>query len=171
MQSLILLRHAKAVRPHEAPNDRARGLTDRGRREAAEAGAAIGELTIRPKVAIVSSAARTRETWAYASAILPWQPQTIETDALYDARAETIWREAQEAAAGDETAGVIAVGHNPGMHDLVARLIRQARDRSNAGQRLSEHLPTSGFAAFTLTGSTLNAAGPALIGWGRLGPE
>ena len=40
MRTLILLRHAKAVRANEADSDEARGLTPRGRREAALAGAA-----------------------------------------------------------------------------------------------------------------------------------
>jgi hypothetical protein len=34
MRTLILMRHAKAVRAHEADSDEARGLTGRGRREA-----------------------------------------------------------------------------------------------------------------------------------------
>jgi len=172
LQSLILLRHSKAVRPHEAAHDRARGLTGRGRREAREAGEAIAALDLRPSIALVSPAERTRETWAIAGAALPWKPRTIETDALYDASAEAIWREAHEAALAEQSgSGVIIVGHNPGLHDLTALLIAQAGDRSGAARRLSEHLPTSGFAAFTLAGETLLAAGPSLVGWGRLTDE
>ncbi|MBI1186500.1 MAG: histidine phosphatase family protein [Alphaproteobacteria bacterium] len=171
MESLILLRHAKAVRPHEAAHDRARDLTGRGRREAREAGEAIAALDLRPGVAIVSPAQRTRETWEIARAALPWTPRTIETDALYDASAETIWREAVEAAHDENASGVIVVGHNPGLHDLAALLVRQSDDRSRAAQSLVEHLPTSGFAAFALTGETLGGAGPRLRGWGRLADE
>lgn len=171
MEHLILLRHAKAVRPHEAPHDRARGLTGRGRREAREAGEAIAALGVEPAITLVSPAQRTRETWAIASAALPWKPRTVETDALYDASAETIWREAQEAALTEGASGVIVVGHNPGLHDLAALLLRQAADRSRPAQSLSEHLPTSGFAAFALTGDSLRAAGPRLLGWGRLREE
>jgi phosphohistidine phosphatase len=169
MQSLILLRHAKAVRPHEAPNDRARRLTGRGRRDAAEAGSAIGALDLRPNVVLVSTAARTRETWEIAQSGLDWKPEVILTDALYGAGAEAIWREADEAVGEDDAGGVIVVGHNPGLHELVARLIRQTHDKSRAAQLMIEHLPTSGFAAFSLTGSALFAAGPTLVGWGRLG--
>jgi phosphohistidine phosphatase len=169
MQSLILLRHAKAVRPHEASNDRARGLTERGRREAAEAGAAIESLRVRPAVALVSATARTRESWEIARTELSWEPRVLLTDAIYAAEAEAIWREAAEAVGADETGGAIVVGHNPGLHELVARLLRQARDNSRAARLMAEHLPTSGFAAFVLSGSTLAAAGPTLVGWGRLG--
>lgn len=171
VEHLILLRHAKAVRPHEAPHDRARGLTARGRREAREAGEAIAALGPRPAIALVSPAERTRETWSIAAAALPWKPRTVETDALYDASAEAIWREAQEAALADAASGVIVVGHNPGLHDLTALLLRQARDGSRAARSLAEHLPTSGFAAFALSGETLRAAGPRLLGWGRLAEE
>ena len=169
MQSLILFRHAKAERPHEAPNDRARRLTERGRREAAEAGSAIDALEIRPVVALVSTAVRTRETWEIGQAELSWKPRIRLTDALYGAGPEAIWQEAAQAVGEDETGGVIVVGHNPGLHELVARLLRQARDSSRAARLMIEHLPTSGFAAFSLTGPTLIAAGPTLIGWGRLG--
>lgn len=171
MRNLILIRHAKAVRPHEAANDRARGLTERGRREAGDAGRSVAALEIQPMHAIVSPSLRTRETWDAIAAILPWRPRLTISDALYDASPETIWAEAQEAGGDEEESGVIVVGHNPGLTELVSRLIRQARDRSNAAIALAEHVPTSGFAAFTLTGSRLGAAGPRLIGWGLLARE
>ena len=164
MHLLILLRHAKAVRPHEAPDDRARSLTDRGRREAAEAGAAIAALGVAPAVGLVSPAARTRETWDLASAAMPWKPQTTVVDALYGAAPDTIWNEARAAGAD----GVIVVGHNPGLAELAAHLVREAHARSKAAQSLLHHLATSGFAAFELIGETLRAPGPKLIGWGRL---
>jgi phosphohistidine phosphatase len=169
MQSLILLRHAKAVRPHEASNDRARGLTERGRREAAEAGAAIESLRVRPAVALVSATARTRETWEIARTELSWEPRVLLTDAIYAAEAEAIWREAAEAVGADETGGAIVVAHTPCLPYLGGRLRRPARDNSRAARLMAEHLPTSGFAAFVLSGSTLAAAGPTLVGWGRLG--
>jgi phosphohistidine phosphatase len=167
MRTLILLRHAKAVRPHEAPGDRSRGLTERGRREAAEAGAAIAALGVEPKIGLVSPATRTRETWEIASAAMPWRPQTVIVESLYGASPEMIWAEA--ASADPEGAhGVVVVGHNPGLAELAALLVRESHSRSRAARSLAEHLPTSGFAAFTLSGGTLAAPGPNLIGWGRL---
>ena len=62
MRTLILLRHAKAVRAHEADSDEARALTPRGRRDAAAAGAAMAEGALKPALALVSTAQRTRET-------------------------------------------------------------------------------------------------------------
>jgi phosphohistidine phosphatase len=166
MRTLILLRHSKAVRPHEAPDDYARGLTERGRREAAEAGAAIAALGVTPGLGLVSPAKRTRETWELASAVMPWRPRTMLSDALYGAEAEDIWKAA--IAADPMEAGVIVVGHNPGLGDLAALLVREAHTRSKAARSLSEHLPTSGFAAFALSSERLTAPGPNLIGWGRL---
>jgi phosphohistidine phosphatase len=166
MRTLVLLRHAKAVRPHEAPDDRARGLTDRGRREASEAGAAIAALGIAPKTGLVSTAQRTRETWEFASAQMPWGPRTALCDALYGASADAIWTLAAAADAGGE--GVVAVGHNPGMAELVAHLVHDSHERSRAARSLMEHLATSGFAAFMLSGDTIEAPGARLVGWGRL---
>jgi phosphohistidine phosphatase len=167
MRTLILLRHSKAVRPHEAADDRSRGLTERGRREAAEAGAAIAELGHKPTIGLVSPSKRTRETWEIARAAMPWRPRTMISDALYGASSETIWAEALAAdPAGDK--GVIVVGHNPGLAELAALLVRESHVRSQPARSLMEHLPTSGFAAFTLAGAALSAPGPNLIGWGRL---
>ena len=66
MRTLILFRHAKAVRAHEAESDEARGLTGRGRREAALAGAAMEDAGLKPTLALVSTAAahaRNRRAW------------------------------------------------------------------------------------------------------------
>jgi phosphohistidine phosphatase len=167
MRTLVLLRHSKAVRPHEADTDRVRGLTERGRREAAEAGEAIAKLGIAPKIGLVSPSRRTRETWDIASAAMPWRPRTVILDALYSAGPETIWEEAIEADP-DGAEGVIVVGHNPGLAELASLLVRESHTRSKAARSLMEHLATSGFAAFQLAGETLAAPGPNLIGWGRL---
>ncbi|MBL8551564.1 MAG: histidine phosphatase family protein [Hyphomonadaceae bacterium] len=164
MQHLILLRHSKAVRHHEAPDDLSRGLTARGRREAGEAGAAIAALGLTPSAGLISPSLRTRETWKLASAAMPWQPKAIVSEGLYSAGPEDIWDLAE--ATGAE--GVIVVGHNPGLGELVAHLIQQSHARSKGALALMEHLPTSGFAAFELTGETFEAPGPNLLGWGRL---
>jgi phosphohistidine phosphatase len=55
MRTLILMRHAKAVRAHEADSDEARGLTGRGRRDAAAAGEAMRAAGLKPALALVST--------------------------------------------------------------------------------------------------------------------
>lgn len=164
MPTLILLRHGKAVRETEAPTDQARRLTDRGRRDAAEAGTRIAAARLTPTVALVSPAERTRETAACALAALPGATPTI-IEALYMAGPETIWDAAFAAfAAGAET--VLVVGHNPGLSELTSLLIEQDHDGSRLARDLGDGLSTAAFAAFDIRGDVLDAAAPRLLaGW------
>ena len=157
MRTLILFRHAKAVRAHEADSDEARGLTGRGRREAALAGAAMEDAGLKPKVALVSTSQRTRETAEYG--LQNFALETRFEDALYHAAPEGIW----DAFAANDAESVVIVGHNPGLGELVSTLVHQAHDGSKLARDLSGHLPTAAFAAFEIRGDLLRAAGPRLL--------
>ena len=157
MRTLILLRHAKAVRAHEAPDDRSRALTGRGRREAALAGAAMEDAGLKPELALVSTSARTRET--AEQALANFKLETRLEDALYHAAPESIW----DAFESTEAGSVVIVGHNPGIGELVSTLVHQAHDGSKLARDLSGHLPTAAFAAFEIRGDLMRAAGPRLI--------
>ena len=157
MRTLILMRHAKAVRAHEAPSDEARVLNERGRREAKLAGAAMAEAGLAPKLALVSTAARTRETAALGLAGFALAVRFEE--ALYHASREGIW----DAFAACEDSAVVIVGHNPGMGELAAMLIHQAHDGSKAARVFASRFPTAAFAAFEVGGDVLRAAGPRLL--------
>jgi phosphohistidine phosphatase len=157
MRTLILFRHAKAVRAHEADSDEARGLTGRGRREAALAGAAIEDAGLKPKLALVSTSQRTRETAEHG--LQNFALETRFEDALYHAALEGVW----DAFAASDAESVVIVGHNPGLGELVSTLVHQAHDGSKLARDLSGHLPTAAFAAFEIRGDLLRAAGPRLI--------
>jgi phosphohistidine phosphatase len=158
MKTLILMRHAKAVREHEAPSDRERRLTVCGRRDAEAAGAALRAEGLHPDLALVSAAARTRETAFHALAgIAPLTQQVEET--LYLASPDAIW----DAAAASGGEAVLVIGHNPGLQELAAELIAQAHDHSRAALETREHFPTAAFAAFEVSGDTRTAAGARLI--------
>lgn len=157
MRTLILFRHAKAVRAHEADSDEARGLTGRGRREAALAGAAMEDAGLKPKLALVSTAERTRETAEHGLA--NFAIETRFEDALYHAPPEGIW----DAFAASDAESVVVVGHNPGLGELVSALVHQAHDGSKLAREFSGHFPTSAFAAFEIRGDLLRAAGPRLL--------
>jgi len=157
MRTLILLRHAKAVRPHEAESDKARGLTGRGRREAALAGAAMEDAGLKPALALVSTALRTRETAEFGLA--NFKLETEFDEALYHAEPEGLW----DAFTESEAESVVIVGHNPGIGELVSILVRQAHDGSRMARDLAGHFPTSAFAAFQIRGDVLSAAGPTLL--------
>jgi len=161
MRTLILLRHGKAVREHEAPTDRERVLTDRGRRDAAEAGARIAAARLQPTLALASPAARTRETAACALSALPGLAVEF-LDPLYMATAETIWALFENATADS----VLIVGHNPGLSDLAALLVDQDHDGSRLAREVHDGLSTAAFAAFEIRGDVLEAAAPRLLaGW------
>jgi len=158
MRILILLRHAKAVPADDAPSDEARGLSSRGLLEADLAGAALAAASLGVTRALVSPAVRTRQTWAKASLHLPGvEAKTV--DALYMASPEVLF---QQALAADSEA-VLVIAHNPGLHELIRHLVDQSHDRSNAAQIARAHCPTSAWAAFSLTGVTLQAPGPRFL--------
>src|SRR5262245_19513006 len=116
MRTLILLRHAKAVRAHEAPDDKSRALTGRGRREAAEAGVAMAAAGLAPILALISTATRTRETAAFG--LHDFRLEQRFEDALYHAAPEGIW----DAFAASDAESVVVVGHNPGIGELASIL-------------------------------------------------
>lgn len=157
MRTLILMRHAKAVRLHEADSDKARGLTGRGRRDSAAAGAAMAGAGLKPTLALVSTAQRTRETAEFG--LQTFALETRYEEALYHAAPEGIW----DAFSASDAESVVIVGHNPGVGELVTTLVHQAHDGSKLAREFSGHFPTAAFAAFEVKGDLLRAAGPRLL--------
>ncbi len=120
MDRLILMRHAKAERSAPSGEDFDRALTERGRSDARLMGKVLANAGWRPTAAWVSSAERTRETWALASeAFAPVEAQYAR--ALYNGSSRLMMDmiESDEGAPGT----VIIVGHNPGMHQLAIDLL------------------------------------------------
>src|SRR4051812_19979823 len=106
MLRLILFRHGKAERSAPSGKDFDRPLAPRGDTDArlvAEALLAAGYV---PDLALVSSAKRTRETWAAAQPVFP-ETRVEVVDALYNAGSGLILRLAREA---EEPGTVMAVG-------------------------------------------------------------
>ncbi|MCJ2137220.1 histidine phosphatase family protein [Methylobacterium sp. J-026] len=139
MRRLILLRHAKSDRPAGVA-DRERPLNPRGRRAAPAVGARLAQDGLRPDLALVSTAQRTRETWAAMAAALG-DPETRWQPEIYEAPAHRIL--AVIGAAPDTAATVMVVGHNPGLGDLAADLAGEGpRDARN---RLALEFPTAAY--------------------------
>lgn len=157
MRTLILFRHAKAVRHHEAPSDKARGLTGRGRRDAAAAGAAMEDAGLKPALALISTAERTRETAEHG--LQGFKLERRLEDALYHASTGGLW----DAFSSSDAESVVIVGHNPGIGELASELIAQAHDGSKLAREFSGHFPTAAFAAFEVRGDLVDAAGPRLL--------
>ena len=141
MRRLFLLRHSKAERAELGESDRNRALTERGRKDAGTIGAYMARHAMTPDQVLVSTAARSQETWKYAASAFRPVPAVQPVDRLYDATPRTIFNVIAEMPAA-AALGVLVVGHNPGLHELAVLLI--ASGEIEARERLREKLPTSG---------------------------
>jgi phosphohistidine phosphatase len=145
MRRLLLLRHAKAERSQPGGRDEDRVLTDRGRRDASRIGSYMARHAFIPGRALVSPAARTRETWELAAAELGKLPPADFDERLYNATPNTILQIVKETAPGVGT--LLAIGHNPGLQELAAMLV--ASGDIDARERLGEDFPTSALAVIS----------------------
>ena len=113
--TLILMRHAKSS--WEQPgDDRARVLNARGRRAATDLGAWLRRAGHVPDRALVSDAARTRETWER----LRLEAEAEFLPGLYCAEAHRML-DILRSAGGART--VLMLGHNPGIAELAEALV------------------------------------------------
>jgi len=120
MARITLFRHAKAENPDLDTADIDRVLAWRGRRNAARMGRFIGDRGMLPNLIIVSTAARTRETYQLASADWPDIP-VMFLDSIYEASATTLMTAIE--AYGAECERVMVIGHNPGLVVLLHNLV------------------------------------------------
>lgn len=160
MPILLLMRHAKAVREHEAASDRARGLTARGRRDAEEAGRTLRQQGFAPLAVHASNAVRTVETAVIVGGLAAADIEGRFVEALYLASAEAIWDDAMRAQGG----AVLMVGHNPGLHELVAILMERSGDRSALSRQFLSDMPTAAWAAFDVEGGDLESTSARFLG-------
>jgi phosphohistidine phosphatase len=154
MDRLILLRHAKAEGEAPSGDDFDRPLAPRGRREAEAMGQRLASLGIRPKVALVSTALRTRQTWELLEAALPGADARFEPS-LYNAEAAVIRRLAESA--GEGGGAVLVVAHNPGLHELAVRLLAEGEAPAAYLARARRAFPPAAVALFDF-----DAAGRAI---------
>lgn len=144
MPQLIVMRHSKAVDRLEAEDDFERGLTERGRADAARAAGAMARAGLKAEFALVSPARRTRETFAHVAETLG-QPRVEDPMALYHASPSMLERavlEALDSGAGD----FVLVGHNPGVGAIAHALASRAGELSG----LPQGWPTSAWIAFEI---------------------
>ena len=147
MQRLILMRHGEAERPSTVLEDFDRALDDEGRDESRSIGRALAKAGLGPDLIVASAARRTAQT---AEAVAEAFPDvTIETDnSLYLAGPSRLAQAIQDAA--PRAGALLLVGHNPGIHQYVLQLARQARAPQTSGRSPLERFPTGTAAVFTL---------------------
>jgi phosphohistidine phosphatase len=157
MRRLLLLRHSKSERPAFGLDDLERPLNPRGRKDAPKIGAYMVRHHLIPDRAIVSPAARTRETWSLIASAMPTPPTPVFDQRIYEAAPQAILDVIKEC--GPATPTLLIVGHNPGLQELAALLI--ASGDVDARQRLNEKFPTTGLAVINF----------ALDDWAALHPH
>lgn len=140
---LVLVRHAKAE-PF-ASTDRARELTDRGRREAGAAAAHLRESGIVPTHAVVSSAERTRGTWAVMEETLASGAEVAFDETVYAGSPDVVL-EALRAVPEDAEV-VVFVGHQPTV-GYVAHLLDDGAGDHEALHAMLHGFPTASMAVF-----------------------
>jgi phosphohistidine phosphatase len=145
MRCLLLMRHAKAERLEAGQSDFDRVLAPRGRTDAKTIGAYLVRHRSIPDRAVVSPAARTRETWTLASGAFGQMPPASFEDRLYGASPAAILDVIKQTA--DSVGTLLVIGHNPGLQELVAMLI--ATGNVEARERLGREFPTSALATIS----------------------
>ncbi|MFD3190983.1 SixA phosphatase family protein [Sedimentitalea sp. HM32M-2] len=119
-RTLILMRHAKSSWDHPTLSDHDRPLNSRGQRAARSLGKWLAAQPWQPDQALVSSAVRTRQTYAGLDLSLP----ADFTPSLYHADSAAM-QMVLEMAQGDT---VLMIGHNPGISIFAAEMVAQPPD-------------------------------------------
>jgi phosphohistidine phosphatase len=143
------MRHATAGAAPAGGEDIDRALTPAGHAEAALVGAALARTGLAPTRALVSAAARTRQTWAAMAKDFPGAAAHFG-DGLYNADSGRLLSLiADEAEAeGDET--VMILGHNPGVHVAAVHLLDRAGAASSTIARVHRGFPPASAIAFVV---------------------
>lgn len=153
MLTLILMRHAKSSWAERGQADIERPLNPRGRRASAAIGDWLAAHALVPDAALVSAAARTRETWARLGAGFADVPARFLPE-LYHGGPEAMLRAVR--AAPPAAARVLTLGHQPGIGEFARRLLATPTDDPDFAR-----YPTAATAAITF-----DAAAWADIAWG-----
>jgi phosphohistidine phosphatase len=141
------MRHAKAEAV--AATDHARRLTDRGSRDAAEAGQWARTTGCIPDHALVSDAARAQETWSAFSAAADTGIEPELESGLYSAGPDAALEILRAAPA--HAMSLMVVGHNPAMEHLVHLLDDGSADQEVFSE-ISGGFPTSALAVLEVQG-------------------
>ena len=126
MQSLMILRHAKAVPWDSMPDDFARPLSDIGEAHAEAVAAWMAGNIEPPEMILCSPSQRTRETLApIIEGAREIEQRTRFLPQLYGASFGTLINVLDHAYA--EADHVLIVGHNPGLEHLVFETIASSQ--------------------------------------------
>ncbi len=154
MKQLILFRHAKSSWDDDV-GDADRPLAGRGERDAPRMGKRLKARAARARICIVAShATRAQRTAELVAKALGIKRKEVRTErALYLASPDDIL--GVVAAQDDSLSCLLVVGHNPGLTELVNRLLPDLA---------LDNLPTSGAVAIDLSTTSWSSAASAARG-------
>ncbi len=152
---LIVMRHAKAE-PFAA-SDQARELTDRGRAQAAAAGAHLAGNRMVPDYVVLSPAARAAGTWEEVARATGALAEVDEVPAVYTGSPEVVLETLSLAPA--DAATVMFVGHNP-TASYLCHVLDDGDGDPTALRGLLQGFPPGALAVFEVR-----------VPWSDVGPE
>jgi phosphohistidine phosphatase len=120
MKTLLLLRHAKSSWKDSDLDDHDRPLNKRGKRDARRIGQLLADERLLPDWIVASTATRARKTAEHVIAESGYRGETRFTGELYMAGPDQL--RSVLAALGDPLGRVLAIGHNPGLEELLESL-------------------------------------------------
>ena len=145
---LVLVRHAKSSWDSDV-DDPDRPLSGRGRRDARAVGELLIERGLTPDLVLCSTATRTRQTWAGATAAGANAGQVRFERSIYHAWVPELVHLVRSVA--DTVPTLLMIGHAPGIPDLVEHLAEREHD-SEMWARLDTKFPTAAVAVLQVTG-------------------
>lgn len=163
MKRLLLLRHAKSDRTTSL-GDRDRPLAARGRRDAPAMGKFMHRHALEPDRVLCSGAKRTRQTWTLVARELKSEPTVEISGALYLAPWNAIVNVLHETPRAAKT--LLVIGHNPGLEDCAAALLRPQADAEERARRatMAEKFPTAALAVLDCDVANWNELEPGTAG-------
>ena len=128
---LVIVRHAKASPAEHGTSDYERRLSGRGKRQCEQLRLWAGDNSslgaYGPTTALVSSAARTRETFRRSFEDTPFVSSVFYSDLIYNGRREVTAEDLliDLTAIDPVTTSLLVVAHNPTVHELVESLAQE----------------------------------------------
>ena len=157
---LVVVRHSKAEQGGRS--DYERELTDRGRRDAAAAGAWLAGEGVAPDRALVSAASRAAQTWNGVASGAGWSVEAELDRGLYTAGPDTALDVLR--GLGEDVGCAVIVGHNPTMA-VLAQILNDGEGDADAGSAMAAGFPTSAVAVFAYDGAWADLESARLTGF------
>lgn len=145
MKTLLVMRHAKSSWGNANLSDHQRPLNERGHRDAPRMGKLLEMEDLTPDLIISSSAKRAFQTATHVANDSSYRGELLVRGELYLAPRETYYDVL--GTVSNEHKRVMVVGHNPGIEEFVAWLVRAWETMTTANIAHIE-LPVSSWTEF-----------------------